>query len=68
MATTVALIYFAIVILLIYFWFVGLWRAFRAHPIMGVLCFLLQAPLAIFGAIYVLFNYDIAEEIVKLFD
>ncbi|MBP6743918.1 hypothetical protein KA344_01745 [bacterium] len=68
MVTTLTIMYCLFVLLVIYFWFVGLWRAFRAHPILGVICFLIQAPLAIFGAIYVLFQYDIAEEIVKLFD
>ncbi|MBP9090535.1 hypothetical protein KBI23_05855 [bacterium] len=68
MLTAVTVMYCIIVLLVVYFWFVGLWRAFLAHPILGVICFMIQAPLAIFGAIYVLFNYDIAEEIVKLFD
>lgn len=68
MVTTLTIMYCLFVLLVIYCWFVGLWRAFRAHPILGVICFLIQAPLAIFGAIYVLFQYDIAEEIVKLFD
>ena len=68
MVTTLTIMYCLLVLLVISFWFVGLWRAFRAHPILGVICFLIQAPLAIFGAIYVLFQYDIAEEIVKLFD
>lgn len=68
MVTTVAIVYCLIFLLAAYFWFVGLWRAFLAHPILGVICFLIQAPLAIFGVIYVFFKYDIAEEIVKLFD
>ncbi|MBA4074162.1 MAG: hypothetical protein C0508_03910 [Cyanobacteria bacterium PR.023] len=68
MAISIAIIYLLILLLVFYFWLIGLWRAFKAHPLLGLLFLMLQAPLTITGAIYVLFKYDIAAEIVKLFD
>ena len=68
MSISIAIIYLLILLLVFYFWLIGLWRAFKAHPLLGLLFLILQAPLTITGAIYVLFKYDIAAEIVKLFD
>lgn len=68
MAISIAIIYLLTLLLVFYFWLIGLWRAFKAHPLLGLLFLMLQAPLTITGAIYVLFKYDIAAEIVKLFD
>ncbi len=68
MAISIAIIYLLILLLVFYFWLIGLWRAFKAHPLLGLLFLILQAPLTITGAIYVLFKYDIAAEIVKLLD
>jgi hypothetical protein len=71
MASTIIAIYFLYILLILalfYLWAVGIWRAFLANPLLGILTFFFSAPAVIFGVLYVFFRYDAAKAIADYFD
>lgn len=60
-AGVVVLLYVVLLVAVIAAWFQGLILAFRANVILGVVCFLLHAPLVLIGVIYWLFGFNIPQ-------
>jgi len=61
----IILLYAAIFVAVIAAWFQGLILAFRANVILGIVCFLLHAPLVLIGVVYWMFGFDIPKALME---
>lgn len=64
-AGVIALLYVVLLVAVIAAWFQGLILAFRANVILGVICFLLHAPLVLIGVVYWLFGFNIPQALME---
>lgn len=59
-------LYFVLIFAVVAAWLQGLILACRANIILGIICFLLHAPLVLFGVIYWIFGYNIPQAIMDV--